>query len=103
MFIIYDRLVEHRQNVVLMKALHSSLISSSLSPESVADRLFQKTVIVAAAGEFPDTKTPCMTNHYDSTKFRSTNNNKNQMKSFLESSITKSKIHNHQNGSHHFQ
>lgn len=79
----------------------SSQITSSLFPESVADRIFQKTV--AAAGEFQDTTTPYMTNHYDSTEFRSTNNNKNGMKSFLESSITKSKIHDHQSGSDHFQ
>jgi len=39
LFVIYDRLVEHRQALVLKKALQSSAIVSSLFPENVHDRL----------------------------------------------------------------
>jgi Adenylate and Guanylate cyclase catalytic domain len=42
MFLVYDRLVERRQNLVLMKAVQSSAIVSSLFPQNVADRLLQQ-------------------------------------------------------------
>jgi len=39
MFLIYDRLVERRQAIVLQKAIQSTAIVSSLFPENVRDRL----------------------------------------------------------------
>jgi Adenylate and Guanylate cyclase catalytic domain len=42
MFLLYDRLVERRQNIVLNQAVQSSAIVSSLFPQNVADRLMQQ-------------------------------------------------------------
>jgi class 3 adenylate cyclase len=42
MFLIYDRLVERRQTMVLNKAVQSSAIVSSLFPRMYADRLLQQ-------------------------------------------------------------
>jgi hypothetical protein len=41
MFILYDRLVERRQHIVLNKAATSTAIVSSLFPKNVRDRLMQ--------------------------------------------------------------
>jgi Adenylate and Guanylate cyclase catalytic domain len=41
LFLLYDRLVERRQSIVLMTANQSSAIVSSLFPKSVADRLLE--------------------------------------------------------------
>ena len=41
LFLFYDRLVEHRQNLVLKKAVQSTAIVSSLFPKNVRDRLIQ--------------------------------------------------------------
>jgi len=43
MFVVYDRLVERRQALVLQKALQSTAIVSSLFPENVRERLMNKT------------------------------------------------------------
>jgi hypothetical protein len=43
MFLIYDRLVERRQVMVLTKALQSTAIVSSLFPQSITDRLMQQS------------------------------------------------------------
>jgi Adenylate and Guanylate cyclase catalytic domain len=43
MFLLYDRLVERRQNLVLNQAVQSSAIVSSLFPQNVADRLMQQS------------------------------------------------------------
>ncbi|CAB9524302.1 Guanylate cyclase [Seminavis robusta] len=42
MFILYDRLVERRQALVLMKAEQSTAIVTSLFPEQVRDRLMEQ-------------------------------------------------------------
>jgi class 3 adenylate cyclase len=44
MFLVYDRLVERRQRLVLRKAAQSSAIVSSLFPKNVRDRMMQETV-----------------------------------------------------------
>jgi class 3 adenylate cyclase len=44
LFLLYDRLVERRQSIVLNKANHSSAIVSSLFPKSVADRLLDSGI-----------------------------------------------------------
>ena len=41
MFLLYDRLVEQRQNIVLARAAHSTAIVSSLFPKNVRDRLLK--------------------------------------------------------------
>jgi hypothetical protein len=41
MFVVYDRLVERRQKLVLQKAVQSTAIVSSLFPKNVRDRLMQ--------------------------------------------------------------
>jgi hypothetical protein len=41
MFLVYDRLVERRQRMILAKAVQSSAIVSSLFPKNVRDRLMQ--------------------------------------------------------------
>jgi Adenylate and Guanylate cyclase catalytic domain len=41
MFLIYDRLVENRQRLILQKELQSRSIVTSLFPKNVADRLLQ--------------------------------------------------------------
>ncbi|CAB9530159.1 Receptor-type guanylate cyclase gcy [Seminavis robusta] len=41
MFLLYDRLVERRQDVVLSSATQSSAIVSNLFPESIAEKLMQ--------------------------------------------------------------
>jgi class 3 adenylate cyclase len=43
MFLVYDRLVERRQKLVLMKAAQSNAIVSSLFPKNVRDRMMQET------------------------------------------------------------
>ena len=43
MFLVYDRLVERRQRLVLMKATQSNAIVSSLFPKNVRDRMMQET------------------------------------------------------------
>jgi hypothetical protein len=43
MFIIYDRLVERRQNLVLQRAEQTTAIVQSLFPKGVADKLIQET------------------------------------------------------------
>jgi class 3 adenylate cyclase len=43
MFLMYDRLVERRQSLVLNKAAQSSAIVSSLFPKNVRDRMMQDT------------------------------------------------------------
>lgn len=42
-FLVYDRLVERRQAIVLRRAQQTSAIVSSLFPEQVADRLIETT------------------------------------------------------------
>jgi Adenylate and Guanylate cyclase catalytic domain len=42
MFLLYDRLVERRQRLVLTKALHSSAIVSSLFPTKVAEQMLEQ-------------------------------------------------------------
>jgi class 3 adenylate cyclase len=42
MFLVYDRLVERRQSLVLRKAAQSSAIVSSLFPKNVRDRMMQE-------------------------------------------------------------
>ena len=49
MFLVYDRLVESRQELVLTQAVQSSAIVSSLFPKTYADRLIQQSVSNAAA------------------------------------------------------
>ncbi len=49
MFVIYDRLVERRQALVLQKAIQSTAIVSSLFPENVRDRLMNKTATTTKA------------------------------------------------------
>ena len=49
MFIVYDRLVEDRQSLVLRKALQSTAIVSSLFPQNVRDRLIRATDAEATA------------------------------------------------------
>jgi hypothetical protein len=44
MFIVYDRLVERRQKLVLHKAVQSTAIVSSLFPKNVRDRLMQTSL-----------------------------------------------------------
>jgi class 3 adenylate cyclase len=43
MFLVYDRLVERRQRLVLMKAAQSTAIVSSLFPRNVRDRMMEET------------------------------------------------------------
>jgi hypothetical protein len=42
MFLVYDRLVERRQRLVLLKATQSNAIVSSLFPKNVRDRMMQE-------------------------------------------------------------
>ena len=48
MFLLYDRLVEQRQNIVLAQAAHTTAIVSSLFPKNVRERLLAPA---AAAGD----------------------------------------------------
>ncbi|CAB9528546.1 Receptor-type guanylate cyclase gcy [Seminavis robusta] len=41
MFLIYDRLVERRQKIILSKATHSTAILSSIYPKNIRDRLLE--------------------------------------------------------------
>ncbi|GKZ01341.1 hypothetical protein MPSEU_001085100 [Mayamaea pseudoterrestris] len=43
MFLVYDKLVERRQNLVLQRAEQTTAIVQSLFPKSVADKLIQET------------------------------------------------------------
>ncbi|GKY96214.1 hypothetical protein MPSEU_000581300 [Mayamaea pseudoterrestris] len=43
MFVVYDRLVERRQNLVLQRAEQTTAIVQSLFPKSVADKLMQQS------------------------------------------------------------
>lgn len=42
LFILYNRLVEKRQSLVLTKAVHSTAIVSSLFPKQIRDQLMQQ-------------------------------------------------------------
>jgi class 3 adenylate cyclase len=44
MFLVYDRLVERRQKLVLMKATQSTAIVKSLFPKNVRDRMMEETI-----------------------------------------------------------
>jgi class 3 adenylate cyclase len=50
MFIVYDRLVEKRQSIVLRTANQSSAIVSSLFPKNVTDRLLQSGLASTGKG-----------------------------------------------------
>jgi Adenylate and Guanylate cyclase catalytic domain len=56
MFLLYDRLVERRQNLVLNQAVQSSAIVSSLFPQNVADRLMQQSSKFASNNHMSNNK-----------------------------------------------
>jgi hypothetical protein len=49
-FIIYDRMVEYRQQLILEKAIQSTMLVTSLFPKAYADRLLQQSSTSSANG-----------------------------------------------------
>ena len=73
MFLVYDRLVERRQRLVLAKATQSTAIVSSLFPKNVRDRLLQTDIEKGKSGN----TLPLAPNHRLKT-FLNGNDNENE-------------------------
>jgi hypothetical protein len=57
MFILYERIVEYRQKIVLDQALKSTAIVTSMFPKNVQDRLMNQLQDPKAGGGFTDVRT----------------------------------------------